>query len=262
MNIDYRLSNAAKRELFIQTGASSSDKYRVNPAELSVEARRALVERLGLLNTYDLALPRYSYYYHSKVVETPQEAEELISAWAREYDQRNADNRAALESELDAYVQRRREELLQEKALNYVNPPPVGTEGLPRYEEAQRLYQRLQEHVQRLHTERQDAQRRQQEAAEADRRGWITAHGSERLQRATAAGYGCSRLYATERAALEHPEYKLEPNEYDWDTHPCPSLEALAEAERVGGRVIRSGRGSGEAVVIEDFHGYQLTRVL
>lgn len=73
----------------------------------------------------------------------------------------------------------------------------------------------------------------------AERREWILAHGSDYLKKTHAAGYNCQRVYVTERAALEYPDYALDfRNEADWKARACPSEVMLEEALRVNGRVV------------------------
>lgn len=75
--------------------------------------------------------------------------------------------------------------------------------------------------------------------AEADKLAWCAAHGTPHLAQAVATGYDCTRLYATERAALEHPAYTLDyKNNGEWKDRSCPGKAALAEALAVGGEVV------------------------
>jgi len=71
------------------------------------------------------------------------------------------------------------------------------------------------------------------EAIKADRLAWIESHGSDRLKRGTQAGHNCQRLYVTERASLEYPEFDLDYSE-DLSTkdRSCPSINALDELDR------------------------------
>lgn len=69
-------------------------------------------------------------------------------------------------------------------------------------------------------------------AAEAgvakDKTTWISKFGSEHLQRGIAAGHDCSRLYLTERATLEYPNFVLDYEKCaDWKSRSCPSVNAL-----------------------------------
>lgn len=68
---------------------------------------------------------------------------------------------------------------------------------------------------------------------DAQKSAWITAHGSDHLKRACAAGYDCQRLYVVERAALEAPGWIVDYNGTGHEnSRSCPSLEAL-EIEEV-----------------------------
>ena len=63
---------------------------------------------------------------------------------------------------------------------------------------------------------------------ERDRQAWIDAHGSRHLQRCRDAGYNCLRLYATERAAAEAPDWALDfDDNAKWKNRACPSEKAL-----------------------------------
>jgi len=61
-----------------------------------------------------------------------------------------------------------------------------------------------------------------------EKTAWIKAHGSDHLRRATATGADCQRLYATERAALEAPDWNLDfDDNTEWKSRSCPSMAAL-----------------------------------
>lgn len=104
--------------------------------------------------------------------------------------------------------------------------------------------QREQEAERRAAEERYNAERRERarlerEAFEAARAVWVAEHGSAHLRRAVEAGYDCTRLYLTERAALEYPDYTLDFDDHaKWESRCCPSEEALAEAEARKGQVV------------------------
>lgn len=68
------------------------------------------------------------------------------------------------------------------------------------------------------------------EQREQEKSNWITAHGSDHLQRAWGMAYDCQRLYVTERAAMEAPGYTVDFNESaSWRDRSCPSMQALDE---------------------------------
>lgn len=102
---------------------------------------------------------------------------------------------------------------------------------------------RRQAEANRRTEEYKERQRIEAEAAkdlaEADKLTWCAAHGSPHLAQAVAAGYDCTRLYATERAALEHPAYTLDfKKNADWTSRSCPTAKALTEALAVNGEVV------------------------
>ena len=72
----------------------------------------------------------------------------------------------------------------------------------------------------------------------ASKKAWIEAHGSDHLKRAHAGGYDAQRLYVTERASAEAPEFTVDFDEKaEWQVRTCPSpraLDAEAEAEALG----------------------------
>jgi len=90
------------------------------------------------------------------------------------------------------------------------------------------------------YTERQRIEAEAAKAqAEADKLAWCAAHGSPHLAQAVAAGYDCTRLYATERAAVEYPGYVLDyKNNAEWTSRSCPTAKALTEALAVNGEVV------------------------
>jgi len=74
---------------------------------------------------------------------------------------------------------------------------------------------------------------------EADKLGWVAAHGSSHLRAAVAAGYDCQRLYVTERAAVEYPGFVVDfDDRASWKARSCPSEAALAFALAHEGEVV------------------------
>lgn len=97
-----------------------------------------------------------------------------------------------------------------------------------------------------------------------DKIDWISDFGSDRLRKAFFGGYECERLYLTERAMDEFPDFEvLDRNTTTYVDVSSPSLSALELAEKVNGRVVimqqkghDPGRGDviwnlGEAVILE-----------
>lgn len=112
------------------------------------------------------------------------------------------------------------------------------------YKTARAEYDALQPEFARLHQERLDAdeaaravarakREAEEAAADAEKRRWITEHGSAHLKRAcNKEGYDCARLYALERSALEAPGYTLDFEEAaEWKSRACPSTKALDEVD-------------------------------
>ena len=98
---------------------------------------------------------------------------------------------------------------------------------------------------QRTQAEASEAQKRAaKEARAAERRAWISEHGSDFLQRAVAAGYNCQRRYVEERCHLELPGFELDwKNTAKWMDRSCPSeagfaLSLTLQERGLGARVV------------------------
>jgi len=119
----------------------------------------------------------------------------------------------------------------------------------------------------------------QKQAKEREKAEWIQTHGSERLKEAFARGYDCQRMYILERVAQELPGYIV--YQFDgrdaWELRDrsCPSQEALEEVKRLEAQgyrpVVKWAKlapsdedegGQGEIVYLEDFHGYELYKIV
>jgi hypothetical protein len=82
--------------------------------------------------------------------------------------------------------------------------------------------------VKAVRAEKDDAEKAAKAAKAEAKLSWCAEFGSDRLRRASAAGYDCGRLYAIERAAKEAPGFVLDyQNEAEWKNRACPSLAAL-----------------------------------
>jgi hypothetical protein len=138
-------------------------------------------------------------------------------------------------------------------------------------EEAERAAKREAERA------KEQAAKAIKEQREADKLAWVAAHGSQHLRDCIAAGYDCQTRYLQERRDLEAPGYEIDiKNQCAWKARSCPTPEALAEATRVGGRVVWATklvewtssqyivfRTSNEVVVIEGWLGqYDLFRMI
>lgn len=81
--------------------------------------------------------------------------------------------------------------------------------------------------------------------AEAVKRAWVMAHGSDHLKRACADGYDCSRKYAIERATHEAPGFVVDIEDAaGWKDRSCPSLTALDAADAA------TALGLGKAIIV------------
>lgn len=134
----------------------------------------------------------------------------------------------------------------------------------------------------RVEAQRDAEQKAAREALEAEKRAWILEHGSEYLRDAVSLDYDCQRLYVTDRAALEHPDFDLDfDNNADWSSRSCPSIEALTivkplVAAKLDAQVVWLTEGveksesnlydddeSCEAIVIRDYLGkYDLVKII
>lgn len=66
-----------------------------------------------------------------------------------------------------------------------------------------------------------------------DKREWISANGSETLQKGVAQGYNCEKRYFEERLEKEAgADYDTLDNDEEVKSRSCPSAKALAELER------------------------------
>jgi len=145
-----------------------------------------------------------------------------------------------------------------EQALNYV------TELIKRVEERE---------------EERKKKQAKKEAEEREKAEWIQAHGSEHLKEAFTRGYDCQRMYILERVAQELPGYivyKFDGRD-EWELYDrsCPSPEALEEVKRLEAQgyrpVVKWAKlgasdedegGQAEIVYIEDFHGYEVYKIV
>jgi hypothetical protein len=140
--------------------------------------------------------------------------------------------------------------------------------------DVQELIQSVEEREEKRIMEQAKKQAKEREKAE-----WIQAHGSQHLKEAFARGYDCQRLYITERVAQELPGYIV--YQFDgrdvWELRDrsCPSQEALEEVERLEAQgfhpVVKWAKlapgdeddgGEAEIVYLEDFHGYEVYKII
>lgn len=143
-------------------------------------------------------------------------------------------------------------------AINTYGVPadPRVVAARPRLEAAREARDRetyLVEHTPRLLEARAEAEAKA--GREREKAAWIDSHGSEHLRRAFKRGHDCLRLYATERAALEHPGFFVDfDDDLKWKSRACPSTGALDLADAVeGSEIVWLTRWFGEDE--DDFDG-------
>jgi len=117
------------------------------------------------------------------------------------------------------------------------------------------------------------------EAEEREKAEWIKTHGSQHLKEAFARGYDCQRMYILERVAQELPGYEVYQfdgrDEWELYNRSCPSPEALEEVKRLEAQgyhpVVKWAKlsesdedegGEAEIVYLEDFHGYEVYKII
>lgn len=289
MKLVYKLSDKGRKALFIETGTMPSDTQacEVDPALLSREQRALLVPMLiGDMVTlvYSDVRPSYDFSGWRK----PLTLDSIATSWESllaTYAQVAAEGAARLTAQQDAEVARRLELFQAWNSSRQPDMIPASLTHHARGGELEAAYAAAKErafHAQREERAQKDAEQAEREAAKQakldERRAWALQHGSVRLQKCISAGYDCQRLYVTERAARDHPQYALDfDDNAAWRDRSGPSEAALDEAARVGGTVVWLTHGPAadhdddddetpepcEAVVIRRYLGsYDLIRVL
>lgn len=291
MRLIYHISEQARKRIFVESGRDpgQAQGLEVDPATLSTDDRRLLIEIDPTLGgNVQLTLPVWrnggSYKDHLVLESLASDAVELLAGY-----------RDARTSAMAAHAEAR-EQALTEQIERYAaydltwSKPSVLNEGP--YRESLRLgdlraaYAALQERIkaherEQTEQERADEARKEAERAqhEQERAAWVMQHGSAHLRKCLDGGYDCQRLYAVERAAIEHPGYTLDYNDTArWKDRSGPSEAALDEAARVGGIVVwltaepssaignedwSEDLGPCEAVVIRGYLGkYDLVRFI
>jgi len=127
--------------------------------------------------------------------------------------------------------------------------------------------------------EKRKMEQAKKETEEREKAQWIQAHGSEHLKEAFTRGYDCQRMYITERVAKELPGYIVYKfdgrDEWELYNRSCPSQEALEEVKRLEAQgfhpVVKWAKlapsyeddgGEAEIVYLEDFHGYEIYKII
>lgn len=306
MKITLQYSDACRCKAF-EAGQElpRSEVYDLHPNALTPAARALLTRKnpgladMTLQLTADVPGLQPKPWFSELVPESPEDWETVITAWSanqeryaaearKAYDEDRAQRMAEACQELEERLARSDSGFLNgTRAQTHQPKSPYFTyQGLPdypRYVELLRQYNRRLEALQRKEAAAdEEARQRRLQEAEAERAerevrrleklAWVAEHGGEHLRRAVEAGYDCQRLYVSERAAQEYPEYQLDfDEELSYKSRNCPSPEALEESLKLADRGLEArvvwadpeGYGRyGEAVVIENYLGsYRLYRM-
>jgi len=127
--------------------------------------------------------------------------------------------------------------------------------------------------------EKRKMKQAKKEAEEREKAQWIQANGSQHLREAFTRGYDCQRMYILERVAQELPGYEVYQfdgrDEWELYNRSCPSPEALEEVKRLEAQgfhpIVKWAKlsesdedegGEAEIVYLEDFHGYEVYRII
>jgi len=160
---------------------------------------------------------------------------------------------------------------MSESVAIYMNYAPTVEQAMKKVEELVKSVEEREEERKRKEAEKQ--------AKEREKAQWIKTHGSQRLKEAFTRGYDCQRLYILERVAMELPGYIVYQfdgrDAWELDNRSCPSAEALEEAKRLEAQgyrpVVKWAKlapsdedegGQGEIVYIEDYHGYEVYKIV
>lgn len=108
---------------------------------------------------------------------------------------------------------------------------PILKDKLEKWE----IKQKAKEDAQKAEKEKIEKERKEREELklrlENDKKDWINNYGSQFLKDAFGEGYNCQRLYATERAIKEFPEFSIDfDDELSIKDRPLPSQKALYES--------------------------------
>lgn len=231
---------------------------------------------------------QHTYYYVELIPTTPTEWENLCTTYTEAVSQAHAAWQSGAEADIQ-HALATLECLVGDVTLGedshwrgrvpYIADNAKGIEGYERYSMLREQVNAQGAAVEVAREERHRAAQAQKDreaqalkdAKQAEKQAWIMAHGSPHLQRATTAGYPCTRCYVQERAAVEHPGYVVDfEKTSEWKNRSCPSETALDEAERSKGTVVwLTQRASSsiedmdaadseepcEAVVVEEYLG-------
>lgn len=266
MQIKIRYSEEYLKEKFVEHGESLPREETIflpksEVEALSQEARKALFDLFGskLLGENGVSLTHveegYGFDKKNSVIlyrvakpVTPEEWNAVILGFQDAKEKVRADLDRRVREKLEKMrlkMHKAREERTEDLSVGVMSAETrSASQELVSEAEALDLERwALQEELKRERTTRhaaEEAQKREEKRRqEEEKMVWVREHGSEHLRGACESGYDCQRLYAGERAEHEYPEYVLDFEENAWwRSRSCPSPEALAEARRVGGKVV------------------------
>ena len=227
----FSLSDKYINEQFIEAGVTPNkyDKVTIRASHLTKEARKAYVEMGGGKAIEIIELGTF---------DSPPSEESISTALVNLLDKKKEKIKEQIDEAI-AYIQKL--EAMDDKAIaaHDVCFSEEGTLKKVHPDWAERLEaqrQRSRDTSVAIREAKEAAEKAAKEAAEQEKLNWINAHGSEHLKKAIAAGYNCKRMYITERATLEYPDFQVDiDNAADWKSRSCPSPTALEFSLQVSG---------------------------
>lgn len=169
----------------------------------------------------------YSYFYAAIAAGTLQDGancDPIMQAIEKQLDAHDAAKQAEREQDERKKAERKAEKAEREK--------PENIEKAERIAEEKRIAKEVEDAKE---AERKAAKQAEIKTAKAEKLAWIEVSGSERLRKGIAAGYHCQKIYVAERGNSELGDaYRLDyASDIATKDRSCPTLEALAEAERL-----------------------------
>jgi hypothetical protein len=237
MEITYWASEKLLKAQAITTGHINTvqQTIRLDLAAATPEQRAIVVAHNGansrlLIRSYALKVETWPWVepddpsremVRAKIEENYAYLDVAPDTWAAVVEQveRMAAERKQAEASIPAALEQARQECAEYKAKKA-------------REEAERLAAAERDRVET--EERRRVAKEREEARLAERLTWAREHGSEHLQRALDAGHDCARLFWTERAGVEYPDFVLDGDSHaEWKDCFCPSVKALDSRDAV-----------------------------
>lgn len=240
MEIKVQYSKEYRNKQFVETGVKipAMMMIEVDPVQLSPESRKVLLSTKDFTRLAGYGTP--DYY----VSDAADDVDTLIRAFAKTRDEYIAKRREKENAIMRDRIAKLEQLASQEKLTT--RPGGVGIESFADtalQQRAKELFRELEERWSKQYAEAVAVSEEREAAEKArialEKMEWIRAHGSPYLREACEAGYDCQRRYVTERAKTEYPEYTVDFDDIaNWRSRSCPSPAALAEAKRVGEKVV------------------------